>query len=253
MSVLRVNEIRSQTGNTILIPSGHELVLDTTPINSNALPPNSSGNNGKFLKSSDGASIGWESVGPVAIRTFTTNGTWTRPAGVTKILVRLVGGGGAGSGVGESGAAGGYSERLIDVTGTSSVTVTIGQGSSSSTTYSGRSGNGQTTSFGNFLSATGGNGANTSHQHCGGLPGLGTGGDVNLYGGGGNGHSYYGCGDGGTSFFGGSGAVGHPQGGQFAHNHSSHAGFGAGGGPGYHTSTQGAKGKEGIVVVYEFK
>ena len=85
MSVLRVNEIRSQTGNTILIPSGHELVLDTTPINSNALPPNSSGNNGKFLKSSDGASIGWESVGPVAIRTFTTNGTWTRPAGVTKI------------------------------------------------------------------------------------------------------------------------------------------------------------------------
>jgi hypothetical protein len=189
MSVLRVNEIRSQTGNTINIPAGHELILDTVPINSNALPPNASGNNGKFLKSNDGSGISWESVGPVSIRTFTSNATWTKPAGVTKILVRLVGGGGAGSGVGESGAAGGFAERLIDVTSISSVTVTIGLGSTSPTNYSGRAGNGSTTSFGSFLSATGGNGANTSHQHCGGLPGLGSGGDVNLYGGGGNGHS----------------------------------------------------------------
>ncbi|AOO12044.1 hypothetical protein Np200711_098 [Cyanophage S-RIM44] len=254
MSVLRVNELRSQTGNIISIPSGHELVLDTTPINSNALPPTAgTANSGKFLKSSNGSSIGWESVGPVSIRTYTSSGTWSRPAGVTKILVRLVGGGGAGSGVGESGAAGGYSERLLDVTSISSVSVTIGAGSSSSTTYSGRSGNGGTTSFGSYLSASGGAGANTSHQHCGGLPGIGSGGDINLYGGGGNGHSYYGCGDGGTSFFGGSGAVGHPQGGQYAHNNSESAGFGAGGGPGYHTSTQGAKGKGGVVVVYEFK
>jgi len=253
MSILRVNEIRSQTGSQITIPAGHELVLDTTPINSTALPPSPTGNNGKFLKSSDGSTISWESVGPVAIRTFTSNGTWVKPAGVTKILVKLVGGGGAGSGVGESGAAGGYAERLIDVTSVSSVPVTIGLGSTASTTYSGRSGNGQTTSFGSFLSATGGNGANTSHQHCGGLPGLGSGGDLNFYGGGGNGHSYYGCGNGGTSYFGGSGACGHPQGGQYAHNHSSHAAYGAGGGPGYHTSTQGARGKDGVVVVYEFK
>lgn len=253
MSILKVNEIRSQSGNTITISAGNSLFLDTTRLGASSLPPSPSGHNGKFLKSNDGVTTTWEAVGPSAIRVFTSSGTWTKPAGVTKVLVRLVGGGGAGSGVGESGAAGGFAEKLIDVSSVSSVQVTVGLGSTGSTYYSGRSGNGSTTSFGSFCSATGGNGANTSHQHCGGLPGIGSGGDVNLYGGGGNGHSYYGCGNGGTSFFGGCGAAGYPQGGNYAHNHSSHAGFGSGGSPGYHTSNLGANGKDGVVVVYEFK
>jgi len=254
MSVLRVNEIRSQSGNTITIPSGNSLYLNTTPLNAASLPPAvGSGDVGKFLKTNDGSSLSWESIGPSAIRTYTSSGTWTKPAGVTKILVKLVGGGGAGSGVGESGAAGGFAEKLIDVSSISSVSITVGTGSTGPTYYSGRAGDGTTTSFGNYLSATGGRGGNSSHQHCGGLPGVGSGGDINYFGGGGNGHSYYGCGNGGSSFFGGSGAAGHPQGGAYAHNHSSHAAFGAGGGPGYHGETIGANGKDGVVVVYEFK
>ena len=48
-------------------------------------------------------------------------------------------------------------------------------------------------SFGNYLSASGGLGANQTYQHCGGLGGLGSGGNLNIYGGGGTGsHELYG-------------------------------------------------------------
>ena len=43
--------------------------------------------------------------GLTSIQTFTSSGTWTKPSGITKILVKIVGGGGSGSGVGETGAA----------------------------------------------------------------------------------------------------------------------------------------------------
>lgn len=214
--------------------------------------PNPSGQAGKILVS-DGTNINWTSVGPTGISVFNSNGTWVKPAGVTKIYVRLVGGGGAGSGVGETGGAGGYAEKLIDVTSVSQVVVTVGLGSTSPTYYAGAAGNGQTTSFGSYLSATGGRGGNSSHQHCGGLPGVGSGGDFNAYGGGGTGHEYYSGTTGGPSYFGGSGASGHPSGGQFSANHQSHAAPGAGGSPGYHTSYIGCVGKDGVVVIWEFK
>ena len=252
MSILRVNEIRSQSGSVIEVPSGYNLSLAGTVVNSNSLPPNIVGQSGKFLQS-DGSNVTWQQVGPTGIRVFTASGTWTKPPGVTKILVKLVGGGGAGSGVGETGAAGGYAEKIIDVTSISSVSVTIGLGSTSPTYYSGAAGSGSTTSFGSFLTATGGRGGNSSHQHCGGLPGVGSNGDLNLYGGGGSGHMYWAGPPGGSSYFGGAGATGHPQGGNYAHNHSSHAPPGCGGSAGYHTSNLGANGRDGIVVVYEFK
>lgn len=251
MSILKVNEIRPQSGTTITIPSGHQLSLAGTIVNSNSFPPSFSGQAGKFLQS-DGTNLSWQSLGPVAIRTFTANGIWTKPAGVTKILVRVQGGGGAGSGVGETGAAGGFAEKFIDVTSVSSVNVTVGQGSTNSTYYSGAAGAGTSSSFGPYVSATGGNGGNQSHQHCGGLPGLGSGGDLNLYGGGGSGHMYWAGPPGGNSFYGGAGASGHPQGGEYAHNHSSHAAFGCGGTAGYHVERRGANGMPGVVVVYEF-
>ena len=65
----------------------------------------------------------------ISIATFTSNGTWTMPAGTKSIRVMLVGGGGGGSGHGQSGGAGGYSEKRIDTSswanGTT-VPVTVG-------------------------------------------------------------------------------------------------------------------------------
>lgn len=70
----------------------------------------------------------YRAVGFSGMQVFTGNSTWNRPSGVRFIRVKLVAGGGGGGGHGESGGAGGYSERVIDVTGTSSVSVTIGGG-----------------------------------------------------------------------------------------------------------------------------
>jgi hypothetical protein len=186
-----------------------------------------------------------------SMQVFTGNGTWSRPTGVRFIHVILVGGGGGASGHGESGAAGGYSERLIDVTGTSSVSVTIG-GGGGGTFYSGPGGNGSATSFGPFLSASGGHGANRHNQHNGGLSGVGSGGDVNLHQGSGGGHEQRSSGMGGSTYFGGAGPAGHPQGGNYAHNHQGHSAPGTGGTSGYFSSNRGADGRPGIVVVYEF-
>ena len=257
MSILRVNEIRSQSGNTISVPSGYELSLDGLKVNANSIPPSPAGQSGKFLQATSeyggGGSTSWVNVGPDAIRVFTSSTTWTKPAGITKVLVKVVGGGGAGSGVGENGGAGGYSERLIDVTSVTSVNITVGLGSTSTTYYSSAAGGGSASSFGNYVTCTGGNGGNQSHQHCGGLPGNGSGGDFNMYGGGGSGHMYWSGPPGGGSYWGGAGATGHPQGGDYANAHSSHAPPGAGGPAGYHTSRLGANGKDGMVVVYEFR
>ena len=253
MSTIRVNILESSSGGAINIPSGNSIDLGDSglSLSENSLPPSPSSGNGQYLYSDGSASPSFNLPGPKSIQTFTQSGTWNKPAGIGKILVRLVGGGGGGSGHGESAGAGGYSEKLIDVGNISQVSVTVGNGSQSGTYYSGNGGGGQTTSFGSYLSASGGLGANQSHQHCGGLPGLGSGGDLNLYGGGGTGHYGY-TGVGGTSHFGGQGATGHPQGGNYSHNHQTHAAPGAGGGSGWRTSYQGAHGSNGIIVVYEY-
>lgn len=132
-----------------------------------------------LLESAAGA---WQVTAPTAAQAgggfqsrqiFTSSGTWNRPSGVTRILVRLVGGGGGGAApgpdFGAGGAGGGYSEKLIDVSAISSVSVTVAAGVAQGVA-------GQTTSFGSHCSATGG-------AASGGAPGVGSGGDINLAGG----------------------------------------------------------------------
>jgi hypothetical protein len=182
---------------------------------------------------------------------YTSTGTWSRPTGVRYIMVQVQGGGGGGSGHGESGAAGGYSERILDVTGISSVTCTIA-GGGGGTYYSNAGGNGSGSSFGPYLSATGGHGANRHNQHNGGLAGVGSGGDLNIYGGCGGSHEQRSAGMGGASFFGGPGPSGHPQGGHFAHNHQGHSSPGTGGTSGYFSGHRGADGRPGLIIVTEF-
>lgn len=253
MSTLNVNQIEASTGTSILIPSGFNLSLAGNTMNAASIPPTpTSGNANNFLYS-DGTNASYVSTtGLSSMQVFTSSGTWIKPAGISKILVRLCGGGGGGSGHGETGGAGGYAEKIIDVTGVSSVSVTIGTGSTSSTYYSGNGGGGGTTSFGGYVSATGGNGANSSHQHCGGLSGIGSGGDLNLYGGGGSGH-YNHQGTPGVSFFGGGSTGGWPNGGEFTHQHSFRASVGGGGMSGHQSSYRGANGRDGVVIVWEYK
>ena len=179
MSNVYTNELDAASGQSILIPSGYNLSLGGTILNSSSIPPDPTDQEGKYLVSNNSEAI-FRNIGPASIQTFFTSSTWTRPDGINRIIVRVTGGGGGGSGHAESGGAAGYAEEVIDVRGISSVYCTIGNGSGSGTYYSGNGGGGGTSSFGNYLSASGGLGANQSYQHCGGLPGGGSGGNLNI-------------------------------------------------------------------------
>jgi hypothetical protein len=190
----------------------------------------------------------------ISINSYTTAGTynWTNP-GASTVVVKLAGGGGGGCGYCESGGAGGYAEGSVNVTGVSSVTVTVGGGGGATGYYS-VSGTGGTTSFGSYLSATGGGGANNTNSHTGGSGGVGSGGQINLTGGGGSGHinsvSYFPGGKGGNTPFGGS----------VSWRRSDNAGItgsAAPGSGGVGTRSDGggtgSNGADGAVIVYSYK
>jgi len=103
--------------------------------------------------------------------------TWTVPAGVDAVRVRLWGGGGY-----DGGSGGGFAIKSIyGISGTTSVLISVGFGGNATTVTGG------TSSFGSFVSATGGGNA-------GGVAGSGVGGDINTSGGVGDGNSGGGCG-----------------------------------------------------------
>jgi hypothetical protein len=95
---------------------------------------------------------------------FTASGTFTVPLGITKAKVTVVGGGGGGAGTGgtvqmERGGYGGVGIAVIDgISG--SVSVTIGNGGAGSNSGAGSSGG--TSSFGSYITATGGVGGSAS-------------------------------------------------------------------------------------------
>ena len=190
----------------------------------------------------------------LGVSTYTTAGTftWTKPSGCTRALVKLTGAGGGGAGYCESGGAGGYSEKTIDVSAVSSVTVTVGAGGAA-VGYFAAAGDGGTTSFGAYCSATGGYGANRHANHTGGHGGVGSSGDINLLGGVGTGHTDGAgggaLGQGGTSYWGGGRGVRHDS-------NVVPPGYSApgAGGPGGRTDAVwvGGPGEPGAVVVYSF-
>jgi hypothetical protein len=140
-------------------------------------------------------------TGLMSMQVFTTPGanTWTKPAGINKVLVMLVGGGGGGGGVdantgqlsvGSNGSGGGYSQKLIDVTAIASETVTIGAAGAGGAAGANNGAQGGTTSFGAHCQATGGfggtsKGPNTVASDISTISsaGVGSGGDINLSGG----------------------------------------------------------------------
>lgn len=132
--------------------------------------------NGTLLKTAYGLQSMQSFVGSGA-----TGGTftWTRPSGVTKVKVYVVGGGGGAQNVSSNqsgtGGAGGLSIAIIDVSSISSVTVTLGAGGAGTDSSSNRGSDGGTSSFGSYASATGGQGGvSTFAPYDGGFGGIGT-------------------------------------------------------------------------------
>lgn len=131
----------------------------------------------------------WDTDGGdlINVQSFRVSGTWTNP-GASMVHVKLIGGGGGGSGYCESGGSGGYAEGFYNVSGVGSVAVTVGGGGSYAVYYAG-AGNGGTSSFGSYLSASGGYGANQNYSHSGGHGGNSFGGaGLSVVGGAGCGH-----------------------------------------------------------------
>lgn len=97
-------------------------------------------------------------------QTFTANGTFTVPAGVTVVQVECWGGGGAGGGCsnnnnrgGGGGAGGTYTNTSnVSVTPGATITVTVGSGGTGVSVGNGNAGG--TSSFGGLVSAIGGGG-----------------------------------------------------------------------------------------------
>jgi len=170
-------------------------------------------------------------VQQVQSQTFVASGTWTKPAGVTQVLVELIGGGGGGGGAaassttGAGGGAGAHALSTVAVTG--NVTVTVGAGGLAGTNAPAVGGTGGASSFAGTVTVTAGGGAGGgTNTGAGGAGGTCTNADVSGVGqtggngsGGGTGVFIMGCGA--SSAFGVGGAPG-----------ATGSGFGSGGGGG---------------------
>jgi hypothetical protein len=221
----------------------------------------------------NGSSSGFDS-GLASVQTFTSSGTWTRPSGVTKVVMEVQGaGGGSGCGnhpynVGGAGGAGGYAKKFLDVSSISSSTITVGSGGVGSAGAGTDGGNTSWADGTNTVTGNGGSGGDASvytpsHNGAGGAGGSASGGSINIPGQTGIGlggwepdlsqqSSIMSIGGSSVLGFGGSG---------FLQNWSSNnngiqgVGYGSGGsGSGYPGhNNPGVAGQDGIVIVWEYK
>jgi hypothetical protein len=228
-------------------------VTGTTPFSRGGTGTASAGGSyNLFATNSSNNTVEFRPTGIFRMVVFTSNGTWSKgDSRVRYIWIQVQAAGGGASGHGESGAAGGYAERMLNVDSINNVGITIG-GGGGGTYYNNAGGNGNGSSFGPYVSAGGGHGANRHNNHNGGLSGTGSGGDLNLHQGSGGGHEQRSSGMGGSTFFGGPAPAGHPQGGHFSHNHQGHSAPGTGGTSGYFSGHRGSDGRPGIIVITEF-
>lgn len=190
------------------------------------------------------------------VRSFASSGTFVVPAGVRQVDVEVWGGGSGtfasmpGHAAG-GGSGGGYArKRVTGLTPGDAFAVTVGGGGAAGLVSGALPTAGGTSSFGSFVSATGGSLnylANASApQHGATPPGIGVGGDINLNGSAGQGGSPTTGGMGGGSPMGGqqnSGTTGVP--GLYPGGGASGPGTGSDG----QTRYDGASGAGGFVIV----
>jgi len=146
--------------------------------------------------------------GLTSMQTFTSSGTWTKPAGITKVMVEVQGAGSSGirasalAGRYAGGGGGGYARKVIDVSSISTATITVGTGGAA--TNSNTTGNaGGSSIWADGTNTVTGGGApsfTNGNNYVTGAGGTGSGGDLNVSGQAGGGYS--GALKGGASFLG---------------------------------------------------
>ena len=199
----------------------------------------------------DGA---WASAagGLNSVQIFTSSGTWTKPAGITKVIVEVQGGGSSGADGNAGtrygcGGAGGYVKKLIDVSSISSATVTIGSGGAGVSTYPSNAGGASIWSDGTNTLTGGGAGAAGTAPYYGGPGGTATGGDLNITGQRGGDHE---SGQGADSMFGFGGTHGSAS--SNSQDTYDPTGYGSGS-CGLYVGGTTKNAKAGIVIVTEYK
>jgi len=202
---------------------------------------------------SDDIAAGAVDSGLASVQTFTSSGTWTRPTGITKVIMEVQGGGGCGGKApsgneGGGGGGGGYAKKFLDVSSISTSTITVGAaGTSSGSPTAG--GNSVWSDGTNTITGTGGGAGTASSGGAGGSGGAGTNGDINIT-------ARNGCkGAGGYMMVGGDSVLG------FSGNYSTSSsdgddatGYGGGGQRGaWNYSGIPGDSSPGIVIIWEYK
>ena len=183
LSAINLKHPSSGSNNIVLDSSGNATVAGNLTVVSTVTAASFVGNGSALTGIAGGFSN---------LQVFTSSGSWTVPAGITKAKVTVVGAGGGGGGAttascnGIGGSAGGCAIKIVSgLTPGSTVAVTIGAAGTAGV-GGGGGGTGGTSSFGAHCSATGGAGGagnvNLGVDQLYGIGAIGVGGDINLYG-----------------------------------------------------------------------
>ena len=229
-------------------------------IQANLIEPSSGttvtlGASGDTVAVGSGASTSGFDSGLASVQTFTSSGTWTRPSGITKVIMEVQGAGSSGSDGNATsardtgGGAGGYAKKFLDVSSISTSTITVGAGGTAATSYPSNAGGASSWADGtNTITGNGGGAAGTA-DYTGGLGGTASGGDINIKGGDGPDNR---AGLAPGSMFGAGGAKSNRETGNANTGSDAPTGYGSAAVGLYGNGTTRA-GADGIVIVWEYK